>query len=106
MNRIDWDWQAQLEACQRRIVELEGKIASERQKLQQLLGGNRNATFAQRTLAMREESLERVQSRKRLIETSVPLASQDSQIGVKDASLPEWARSNASKLLLKIGSGL
>jgi hypothetical protein len=65
MNRIDWDWQAQLETCQRRIVELEAKIASERQKLQQLLGGNRNATFAQRTLAMREESLERVQSCKR-----------------------------------------
>jgi hypothetical protein len=71
MNRIDWDWQAQLQTCQRRIVELEGKIASERQKLQQLLGGNRNATFVQRTLAMREESLERVQSCKRLIETRI-----------------------------------
>jgi hypothetical protein len=71
MNRTDWDWQAQLETCQRRIVELEEKIASERRKLQRLLGSNRNATFAQRTLAMREESLQRVQSCKRLIETRI-----------------------------------
>ena len=71
MNRIDWDWQAQLETCQRRIVELEEKIASQRQKLQRLLDGKGNATFAQRTLAMREESLERVQGCKRLIESRI-----------------------------------
>jgi hypothetical protein len=71
MNRIDWDWQAQLETCKRRIVQLEEKIASERQNLQRLLAGNRNPTFAQRMLAMREESLERVQSCKRLIETRI-----------------------------------
>jgi hypothetical protein len=71
MNGIDWDWQAQLETCKRRIVQLEEKIASERQKLQRLLAGNRNPTFAQRMLAMREESLERVQSCKRLIETRI-----------------------------------
>jgi hypothetical protein len=71
MNRIDWDWQAQLETCKRRIVQLEIKIASERQKLQRLLDGNRNPTFAQRMLAMREESLKRGQSCKRLIETRI-----------------------------------
>jgi hypothetical protein len=71
MNRIDWDWQAQLETCKKRIVQLEDKIASERKKLQRLLDGNRNPTFAQRMLAMREESLERVRSCKRLIETRI-----------------------------------
>jgi hypothetical protein len=71
MHKIDWDWQAQLETCQRRIVELEDKIASQRQKLQRLLDGNGNATFAQRTLAMREESLERVRRCKRLIESRI-----------------------------------
>jgi hypothetical protein len=71
MNRIDWDWQTQLETCKRRIVQLEDKIASESRKLQRLLNGNRNPTFAQRMLAMREESLERVQSCKRLIETRI-----------------------------------
>jgi hypothetical protein len=71
MNKIDWDWQSQLETCRRTIVELEEKIASERGKLQRLLDDNRNATFVQRILAMRQESLERVQSCKRLIETRI-----------------------------------
>jgi hypothetical protein len=71
MAKIDWDWAAQLETCKRIIVQLEIKIASERQKLQRLLDGNRNPTFAQRMLAMREESLERVQSYKRLIEIRI-----------------------------------
>ena len=71
MNRIDWEWQAQLETCQRKIVELEEKVASQRQKLQRLLDGNMNAIFAERILAMREESLERVQIWKRLIETRI-----------------------------------
>jgi hypothetical protein len=71
MNMIDWDWQAQLETCQRRIIELEEKIVSQRRKLQRLLDGNMNAIFAERILAMREESLERVRSWKRLIETRI-----------------------------------
>jgi hypothetical protein len=71
MNMIDWDWQAQLETCQRRIAELEEKIASQRRKLQRLLDGNMNATFVQRILALWEESLERVHSHKRLIETRI-----------------------------------
>jgi hypothetical protein len=70
-DMIDWDWQTQLESCQRKIVELEEKIASQRQKLQRLLDRNMNATFAQRILAMRQESLERVQSYKHLIETRI-----------------------------------
>ena len=71
MHRIDWDWQTQLETCQRKIVELEEKVASQRQKLQRLLDGNMNATFAQRILVMREESLERVQTWKHLSETRI-----------------------------------
>ena len=71
MNRIDWDWQAQLETCERKIAELEETVGSQRRKLQRLLGGNMNATFAQRILAMRVESLERVQRWKRLIETRI-----------------------------------
>jgi uncharacterized coiled-coil protein SlyX len=71
MNMIDWDWQAQLETCQRRIAELEEKIASQRRKLQRLFDGNMNATFVQRILALWEESLERVHSHKHLIETRI-----------------------------------
>ena len=37
--------------------------------------------------------------------TSVPLASEDSQIGVKMRVLAVWARSNTLRFLLKIGSG-
>jgi hypothetical protein len=78
MNRIDWEWQAQLETCQRKIVELEEKVASQSQKLQRLLDGNMNAIFAERILAMREESLERVQNWKRLIETRIADAADQS----------------------------
>jgi hypothetical protein len=65
------DWQAQLETCQSRKAELEEKIALQRQKIQRLLDRNMSATFAQRILAIREESLDRVQRDKRLIETRI-----------------------------------
>src|SRR6202163_35284 len=81
MHRIDWDWQTQLETCQRKIVELEEKVASQRQKLQRLLDGNMNATFAQRILVMREESLERVQNWKHLIETRISDRAGDPSVG-------------------------
>jgi hypothetical protein len=71
MTMIDWDWPAQLEECKRRIAELEENIASQRRKIQRLLDCDMNATFAQRMLAMREESLERVQSCMRLIESRI-----------------------------------
>src|ERR1700694_5026008 len=80
MNMIDWDWQAQLETCPRKNVELEETIASQRRKLQRLLDGNMNATFAQRILAMREESLERVQRWKRLIETRIADRAADQRV--------------------------
>jgi hypothetical protein len=71
MTKIDWDWQSQLEKCQCKIAELEERIASQRQKIQRLLDRNLDATFGQRILAMRQESLERVQSHKRLIESRI-----------------------------------
>jgi hypothetical protein len=71
MTMNDWDWPGQLETCQRKIAELEQKIASQRQNVQRLLDCNMNAIFAQRILAMREESLRRVQGHKHLIETRI-----------------------------------
>jgi hypothetical protein len=68
MRMIDWDWPAQLETCQSKIAELEEKIASQRRKIQRLLDQKMNAAHAQRLLAIREQSLERVQSDKYLIE--------------------------------------
>jgi hypothetical protein len=68
---IDWDWPAQLKECQVRIAELEDKIASQRQKLKQLSDGRMTATSAQRLLTIWEQSLERVQRHKRLIETRI-----------------------------------
>ena len=66
---IDWDWTAELKACQIRMAELEERIASQRQKVQRLRDQEMNATSAQRLLAIWEQSLERVQSYKELIET-------------------------------------
>jgi uncharacterized coiled-coil protein SlyX len=71
MAMIDWDWPAQFETCQARIAELEERIASQKEKIQRLLKRNMNAIFAQRILAIWEESLERVQSHKHLIEIRI-----------------------------------
>ena len=71
MAMIDWDWPAQLKECQIRAAELEEKIASQKLKVQRLLGCKMNATSAQRLLAIRERSLERVRSRQHLIETRI-----------------------------------
>ena len=68
---IDWDWPAQLKECRIRIAELEERIASQKLKVQRLLDWKMNATSAQRLLAIREESLERVQSHQHLIETRI-----------------------------------
>ena len=64
---IDWDWAAQLKACQIRIAELEQRIASQREKVQRLGDQGMNATSGQGLLAIWEQSLERVQSYKELI---------------------------------------
>src|ERR1700719_4093025 len=71
MAKTDWDWPAQRENCERRIAELEAGIASQEQKIRQLLKVGKNAEFANRVLAIRQESLARVRGYKRLIEARV-----------------------------------
>ena len=71
MAKIDWDWPAQLENCERRIAELEAGIASQEQKIRQLLKAGKNAEFANRGLAIRQESLARVRRYERLIEARI-----------------------------------
>jgi hypothetical protein len=71
MAMIGWDWSAQLKTCQNRIIELEEKIASQRLKIHRLLEQKLSVTSAQLLLAIREESLARVQSDKHLIETRI-----------------------------------
>jgi uncharacterized coiled-coil protein SlyX len=71
MRTIDWDWPAQLETCQIRIAELEAGIASQKHKIQHLSNRGLDAAFAQRVLVVMEQSLEREQSHKRLIETRI-----------------------------------
>jgi hypothetical protein len=71
MAKTDWDWPAQLENCERTIAELEAGIASQERKIRQLLKAEKNAEFANRVLAIRQESLARVRGYKRLIEARV-----------------------------------
>jgi TolA-binding protein len=82
MRTIDWDWPAQLEMCQSKIAELEKKIALQRQKIQRLLDQKMNAAHAQRLLAIREQSLERVQGHKYLIEIRIANRAADYAAGV------------------------
>ena len=68
MEMIDWDWPAELKTCQRKIAELEGKIASQRQEIHRLLGLKMNAAFAQLILTINERNLHEAQGHKHLIE--------------------------------------
>jgi uncharacterized coiled-coil protein SlyX len=68
MPKIDWDRPAELEACQTRIAELEAGIASQKQKIQRLFDRGMDAEFAQRILAVMEQSVERVRGHKHSIE--------------------------------------
>ena len=81
MRTIDWDWPAQLSECQIRIAELEEKIASQKQKVQRLLDRQMTALSAQRLLMIWEQSLERVRSHERLIETRIAERAADKQRG-------------------------
>jgi hypothetical protein len=71
VGTIELDWLSQLKNCQNRIAELHDKIASEKLKIDRLFGQNLGAASAQRRLAIREESLARAQSCKRMIETRI-----------------------------------
>jgi hypothetical protein len=71
MATMDLDWLAQLKACRDRIAELEEKIATQRQKIRRFSDQKMNIKWAQYLLAMRQESLERAESRKNLIESRI-----------------------------------
>jgi len=71
MATIDLDWTAQLKTCQIRIVQLEQKITSQRQKIQSLSEQKLNVKWTQCLLAMTQENLERTQSRRSLIENRI-----------------------------------
>jgi hypothetical protein len=71
MAKIDWDWPALLENCNKKIAELQAGIAAQEQKIRQLLKAGKNAEFANRGLAIRQESLARVRGNKRLIAARV-----------------------------------
>jgi hypothetical protein len=71
MATIDLDWPAQLKTCQIRIAELEEKIVTQRQKIQHLSDQKLRVKWAQCLLAIRQESLERAQSRRDLIESRI-----------------------------------
>ena len=71
MNMIDWEWPAQLESCQKRIAELKAGIAIQEQKIQRHLDRGTNAEFAQRVLAIKQETLARLHGYKHLIETKI-----------------------------------
>jgi uncharacterized coiled-coil protein SlyX len=68
---IDWDWPAQLETCQIRITGLEAGIASQKHKIQHLSNRGLDAAVAKRVVVVMEQSLEREQSHKHLIETRI-----------------------------------
>jgi hypothetical protein len=69
MSRFDWP--TQLETCQSKIARLEETIASQRQKIRRLHQKQKDLTYAQRILALREQSLERAQGYKHLIEIRI-----------------------------------
>ena len=68
---IDWDWPAQLKARQIRIADLKKRIESQRLKIRWLQDKEMNATLAKRLLSIWEESLDRLQNCKHLIETRI-----------------------------------
>jgi hypothetical protein len=68
---IDWDWPAQLKARQVRIADLKKRIESQRIKIRWLQDKEMNATLAKRLLSIWEESLDRLQNCKHLIETRI-----------------------------------
>jgi uncharacterized coiled-coil protein SlyX len=99
MRTIDWDWPAQLSECQTRIAELEDKIASQRQKVQNLADQQMTTLSAQRLLVLWEHSLERVRSHKRLIETRISerAARQNCAVPFSDYS-DRWSAADAIRV--------
>ena len=97
----DLDWCSQLKHCQSRIAELNDKIASEKLKIQRLFDQRLAATAAQRRLAIREESLARLQSSKTMIESRIAdraayeLAASHIFLDRQRRALPRWGQDSA-----------
>jgi uncharacterized coiled-coil protein SlyX len=75
------DWKAQLEAANRRIAELEGKVAAQHDTLQRLSGEGADTQGVTRMLDVLKQSLERATIYKQFIETRLdraPEAARDS----------------------------
>lgn len=75
------DWKAQLEAANRRIAELEGKVAVQNDALQRLSGEGADTQGVTRMLDVLKQSLERATIYKQFIETRLgltPEAARDS----------------------------
>jgi hypothetical protein len=71
MAKIDWDWLAELALCESKIIELEIRVASQKQKIELLLNRGMDAALAQRVLILREQNLDLMRSFKRLIENRI-----------------------------------
>jgi len=67
------DWKAQLEAANRRIAELEGKVAAQHDTLQRLSGEGADTQGVTRMLDVLKQSLERATIYKQFIETRLDL---------------------------------
>jgi uncharacterized coiled-coil protein SlyX len=63
------DWKAQLEAANRRIAELEGKVAVQQDTWKRLSGEGADTQVVTRMLGVLKQSLERATLYKRFIET-------------------------------------
>jgi uncharacterized coiled-coil protein SlyX len=75
------DWKAQLEAANRRIAELEGKVAVQQDTWKRLSGEGADTQVVTRMLDVLKQSLERATLYKRFIETRLdppPGGAQDS----------------------------
>jgi hypothetical protein len=48
MAKIDWDWFAELAICETKIIELEVRVASQKQNIELILNRGMDAALAQR----------------------------------------------------------
>ena len=75
------DWKAQLEAANRRIAEIEGKVAVQHDTLQRLSAEGADTQVVTRMLDVLKQSLERATVYKRFIETRLDLAPEAARDG-------------------------
>ena len=96
MARINWDWPAQLENCNKMITELQAGIAAQEQKIRALRKAGMKVEFAQRLLAIRQDSWARVCAYKRLIETRIADAAAERHATDLSRLLSKLQRSNGA----------